>query len=160
MKKFEFKFQKLLDLREHEEQDKQLIFSGELAKLIKIDTIIEECKSKKQNLFKQSYQLIEKGEIAYLAYRDHIVYALENRMKEQNIKRKEQQIMVDKAREEYMEASKKKKIMEKLKERAESRYLAEIEKHEQDEIDEMATSTFIRQKRGDFAGLISQEIIY
>ncbi len=145
MKKFNFKLQTLLDLRCHKEKQEQDKFSKVLAEYITIENIVYDA-IEKRNLILTNSQLYNKqGNIQLFYYRDLARKGLKTKMYNYNKVLKEKEIPLNKAREKLIESTKKKKVLEILKDKAFLKYTEGIKKEEQDELDEIGTNIYLKK---------------
>ncbi|MFP4016024.1 MAG: flagellar export protein FliJ [Halanaerobiales bacterium] len=137
MKKFKFKLNKVLEVREIEEEQAQ----NKLLEAQKKAREIEEKINSLEGIQEDLYKSIRKSEgISFeenIAYRNYIH---NNRQKINETKRtlsaQEENVLI--SRENYLEKRKKKEALEKVKNKEYNRYYKEILLKEQKELDEMA----------------------
>ncbi len=146
MKKFEFKLQKLLEIRQKkEDQEKielskasgayQFVLNKKEKILSNVQKMLDELKKNKNNLLLkdlQEYDRLVKNSEASVAM-------LEDEIEE---KRKIMQEHIDK----YSALKRERKVVETLKEKALIRYELEAGREEQKETDEIGQDLFLRNK--------------
>ena len=151
MKKFKFSLQKLLDLRAAQEK----AIKNELAELVHIQNI----ERNKQNEYRQKIsarkeQLRGKLKRKTVSYDEILVHErfVDSANKAINIaelKIQEMEPEIQKVRERLMEASKERKVVEKLKERKYSEYLYNINREINKENDDINQKLFLKQRADD-----------
>lgn len=137
MKKFKFKLNKVLEVREIEEEQAQNRLLEAQQKAREIEENINSLEGIQEDL----YQSIRKSEgisiDENIAYRNYIH---NNRHKINETKRtlsaQEENVLI--SRENYLEKRKKKEALEKVKNKEYNRYYKDILLKEQKELDEMA----------------------
>lgn len=137
MKKFKFKLNKVLEVREIEEEQAQNRLLEAQQKAREIEENINSLEGIQEDL----YQSIRKSEgisiDENIAYRNYIH---NNRQKINETKRtlsaQEEKVLI--SRENYLEKRKKKEALEKVKNKEYNRYYKDILLKEQKELDEMA----------------------
>lgn len=148
MKKFEFKLQKLLDLREMQEEQ----VKNELAKLVSIQNQ-ERVKQQEfnQRIHENYEQLSRKMREGDFSYQDamrceRFVDVARRAIKNSQDAIEQMEPEVQKVRERLIEASRERKMVEKLKERKWEEYLYEYNKEMAKEIDDMNQQLHQRQQ--------------
>jgi len=145
LRSFKFKLQPVL----HHRQKKEDIFKKELAEVkLLFDTekaVLDKLKSKLLDIqaelrLKQQSSFTASEAASYSTYRDRV----EREIEVQTIKLTDIANEVKRAQERLVEASKNKKIMEKLHTKKYEEYKVEADKAEQTLIDEMATMRYNR----------------
>lgn len=148
MKKFEFKLQRLLDLREMREEQ----VKNELAKLVSIQNR-ERIKQQEFNQrIQENYaQLSRKMREGKFSYREAMMCERFVDVARRAIQKSQDAIEqmepeVQKVRERLIEASRERKVVEKLKERKWEEYLYEYNREMAKEIDDMNQQLHQRQQ--------------
>ncbi len=147
MKKFKFRLQKLLDIREA----KELEIRNELMKILAIQNRERMIQEEMQNKIK-SYELQQKNDMArgifspekimsLMRYRDVSLRAIGESEK----KALSMEPQIQGVREKLVEASREKKIVEKLKERKFAEYDYEVNREIAKENDDMNQKIFIKR---------------
>jgi len=148
MKKFQFKFETVLKVKENKEQE----LKKELLKLIALKTeqemMLNDINLEKKRISQE--KLNNKSELlniqSYIFYENYI-----NSLRRQitSIEKviKELEKRADDKREEVIEASKEKKIFEKLKERHYENFKKLVIQNEQKVLDEIAIGKFNRKEQ-------------
>ncbi|MCD6239750.1 MAG: flagellar export protein FliJ [Thermotoga sp.] len=147
MKRFQFRLQKVLDLKLSLENKKK----DELAVLYNLLHEKKEEIRRKQievNLAYKSMKMELKGNVdvdralLWVSYIDHLwngIHILEDERRELNLK-------IDKCRKELLEIMKERKTLERLKEKQYGEYVTEADRQERLAVDEMATIRYVHQK--------------
>jgi len=147
MKKFSYRLEPLLRLREHEEKEKQKELALAQKKVLDQESEIQDIVDNRLSTQSEQRSYM-KGRINTLLLTQYSRYY--TRLKKEELKgyeilkiHKEDR---QKRQNELIEATKKKKIYEKLKERRQEKYYAELKLLEQKEQDEIA-SMMIQHKK-------------
>ena len=148
MKKFKFRLQPLLRVREHTEKERQKELAVVLHQIRgQQNTLIELSQSRTATMSSQRGDSI--GSLSARNLLVHSRYLL--RLKGQELTDcevlKELEAKADDCRERLAEASKQKKIFEKLKEKQFENHRLENEKAENAELEEIAIMSFTRRRR-------------
>jgi len=147
MKKFKFPLQKLLDIRQAREDE----IRNELMKILSVqnrEKIIQDELLKKINHYeKQQSETIKKGVFSPDRIMLLMRYAdVSRRAVEESIKRAEaMEPEIQSVRQRLIEASRERKIVEKLKERKRSEYDYEVNREIAKENDDMNQKIFIKR---------------
>ncbi len=149
MKKFNFKFQKLLDVRSHREKEEQEKFAVVLGEYVAVQNIIGDAAQKRKQVLDESRAFMESGNLQLFHFRDRAREGLKCKSIHYNKILKEKEIPLNAAREKLVEAMKKKKVMEILKDKAKSSYIQEVVKEEQNELDDFGGTIFLKHKKID-----------
>lgn len=147
MKKFEFRFERLLDIRKYQEREEQYKFAQVLGKFMATKNIIDTSFGKKKDYLLGSKNAVKNLNISYLVNRDKAIMGLSNRIKVHNNKLKEQKFLLEKEREVLLDKTKKRKTLEILKEKQFEKYKKEVEKAENYELDEIGTNIYLKNKK-------------
>jgi flagellar FliJ protein len=140
VKRFSFNLQKVLELRQYREQEAK----NELGRAISILNAIEN--NIKQNALVHSRAVKERftginaaetnGILSVLAW-DNYILRLEQEAERLMEEAASAELVVEEKREQYLEASRELKVMEKLKEKREGEYRKEVFAAETRELDDM-----------------------
>lgn len=147
MKRFEFSLETLLKLREREEEQSQMKLAEAIAAFKKVEISLQEL----QNRYEKS--LIEQGQIIgrnILVHElmNYVVYQEKLQIQIEQTKQKllEAQLAQENERINYLNAAKRRKIVEKLKARKLQQYWQNLLKEEQDLMDELGTIVFLKDR--------------
>lgn len=147
MKKFKFNLQSVLDAREKNLENCQLALSKILHKLKLEEEQLQYLYDKLESTLKALEKVLSAGSnIDLLIINSHQGYILKIK-KDINNQHKliaDTEITVEECKKTVVEALKAKTMLEKLKEKALRQFKIELEKHDMAEIDEIATSRFIK----------------
>ncbi len=149
MKKFKFRMQKLLEIREDLEKREKLAFSKVLMDYTDTENLMKNYQKNKKEQLLNSRKILETNNINLLILRDNARAGLSNRIK---LKTKELELKkpkLERARELLLDAVKNKKVIEILKNKAEAKYYKELQRLEQNELDEIGTNSFIMKKNNE-----------
>lgn len=139
MKKFNFRFQKLLEYKESIEDQKRSIYNKELSVYKDEESKLTGLFNKRDDLNKERNHLTSsttiKGLKLYNQYLTHMQETIHNQ--KQRVKSKEKD--VETAKEKLIESLKEKKTFEKLKEKHYDNYLFEVKKDEEKLIDQIVS---------------------
>lgn len=146
MKRFQFKLEKVLKIRERAEQEAKLAYAEVLRKrnAFELDNkdcerIIEDTNAQRQEYLNES----EMPDFNVFSALDANVRALLRRQELNNHEIEQLQPLLDERENALREAMKQRKILEKLKEKAYESFLLEAENEETDMIDEAALNMVV-----------------
>jgi flagellar FliJ protein len=148
MKRFSFSLQSILELRERDEEDAKMALAEKEAELIR-------CKGEQQQLEQNliQFQLEQKEErtsgqsVAELSYSVHWRNKLKLDIVHKNQEMEEIRSDIDLARANLLEATKKRKGMELLREKKLEQWQKERNRKDQEFLDELAGNAHIRKHR-------------
>ena len=118
MKKFHFRLEKLLTIRKHAEELKEI----ELGKKVSVCLALENKISDRKRMRKEAFFSNVPGSLDYEMLKGNYIFRLEKEIDNFSSKLKKAETEKAKALNEFLEASKQRKILDKLKERKESEY--------------------------------------
>ncbi|MDC7126785.1 MAG: flagellar export protein FliJ [Spirochaetales bacterium] len=135
MHKFKFNLEKLLKIREHDEHEYEIKLGQAVSKCVRIENDIKHC-------FSEIDRMIDTGAGAGLSQEYLLSMDMYRRRMNADIETLQSQLTsareeMEKVRADYLEASKKRKVLTKLKEKREAEYYKQQRKNEFNEIDEM-----------------------
>ncbi|HOV14486.1 MAG TPA: flagellar export protein FliJ [Spirochaetota bacterium] len=141
MKKYSFKLERLLKIKEYKERIAEENYAKELQKKI----ILEQENINMKKLVEKDIEsdfinekIGEKIDINYFHQHERYVRSLELKIEQNKAKIREYEPGIKKLQDELIEATKEKKIMEKLKEKDYEKYKDEKNKYDTKVIDEIA----------------------
>ncbi len=146
MKKFKYKFERLLDIRKYQEREAQFHFASILSEYMGTKNKIDTSKELRKKYLLDSKNRVNNLDINYLINREKARLGLSNKIKINKNILKEQQFVVEREREKLVEASKKKKTLEILEEKEFEKYKKETSKIENDELDEIGSNIYLKNK--------------
>lgn len=147
MKKFSFRLQTVLDLRERVKEQKE----QELAQLsYQVQLLVERQQQweaeKDQKLEEQRALSLGTLDLEAVGWYEAYLYALDERLYQGNQQLEQVREAREKKRQELMEATKACEILLKLKERDHREFLLALDRAENQLIDELATVRFNRER--------------
>lgn len=151
MKKFQFKLHKLLDLREAKEKQ----IKNELAELVNLQNIERNKQFELQRRMSQNKEALRTSmEKNIISYNEAVIYErfTDKANKAINIvetKIQQMEPRIQKVRERLMEASKEKKVVEKLKDRKFKEYLYKLNMETTKENDDMNQKIYLKKRADD-----------
>ncbi|HHV99004.1 MAG TPA: flagellar export protein FliJ [Clostridiaceae bacterium] len=138
MAKFNFKLQSVLDLKIQMEDNKKNEFGSAVQKLEYEKKVLENIKDEKEkNINAFGNELKNKAKVSTLRQINSYISLLGQKIEVQKENVNKASNIVDKKREELLEAVKERKIMDKLKEKEYNLFLKQELKEEQKIIDEI-----------------------
>lgn len=148
MKKFAFALQPVLDHRKRIEDEKQLVVAQRKRALDEAERELERLNDEFRRhaaMLRDSHKKLETRELqciyAHLQFLDRCIVAQIRIVAERRV-------ALDRAREELLEASREKKVVEKLKERRREAFVLEGQRIEQKELDDSNARRFGRAQIG------------
>ncbi|MGC9313269.1 MAG: flagellar export protein FliJ [Sediminispirochaetaceae bacterium] len=146
MRRFQFNLEKILELRRYHERQCELRLGEATGRCNALHRQIQERSVRKKNVFAKrgamgrdisSFLSVE----YYTLRMDREIEGLRGELEQAEAERRERQI-------EFLEASKKRKILDKLKDRKQKLYYREQMKAEQKALDDISSSMYIRSLEG------------
>ena len=142
MKRFSFKLEKVLELRRYEERKWELKLGEVTGRCTAINHRIRECAEERARAF-SGRSLAGGAGMADFRIADTYAVRLEQEKQRLSGELEECEREREEIRKKFVEASRKRKIIEKLRERQEQQYYHEQRKAEQKEIDDIAAIRYI-----------------
>jgi flagellar FliJ protein len=140
MARFVFNLEGVLRHRERIEQDRQRDLAVVQAEMVKLQTELRGFNAEvQQNIAAARNQLVGRLDMAYLAAHRRYMLGMQRKVHDLAQRMAAQQHKVDEARRALTEASKQKKMLEKLRERQQERWTAEQNRREAGALDELTT---------------------
>ena len=143
MKKFEFKLQKVLDLREFEKKQAQIELGKVTARVNEIQEKLNAIASQKINVSSQMKDL--SGFDNYYNCQQYFIF-LDNKKEEFLQEMAKAELVVEEKRKVFMEASTNVKVLEKLKEKKLSDWKKEKNREEDREMEELISSKYLNKE--------------
>lgn len=144
MKRFRFRLEKLLEIRRRRERDWELKLADITGKCILLENAIKQCEA--NILSSLDDRRADEGPLDAALFVEYELYM--SRMKQEIKNHREELVIRHKERLEvqagYLEAAKKRKVIDKLKERREEEYYLTERRSEFNEADEINNSALIR----------------
>ncbi|MBL7033720.1 MAG: flagellar export protein FliJ [Candidatus Delongbacteria bacterium] len=150
MKQFQFRLQKVLQLRERVEKQKQQELARELQKELKLRRRLSWLSGQLERYFQKLRQL-QTGTFqpaAVQGFYNHVLF-LEGQRRDTVQKVRLQQQQVASKRQELVAASRERQLLESVRERRSEEHRQEVKREEAALANEMATTRFLwRQREG------------
>jgi flagellar protein FliJ len=152
MKRFEFKLQKLLTIKEHNEQIAKERYAAELQKKIKLEI---ENKTLSDEIYKNTlsdYRKFNEGEIIgfdNIFLQEQFVSGTKLKILDNISRINDLEPLIQKLKEELTEAMKERKMMDKLKEHAHEKYKDLYNKHEIKVLDDIAGNRQLKRRSAE-----------
>ena len=143
--KFKFSYQKLLDIKKKQEDQKSLevVAAEDVLKKAKVN--FEKLKLEKGSILNQKFNKSTSPTTLMLA--NSYVYKINNKLEAQKIKINKEETNLDKKRKELFEMTKSRKILDKLKESSFKKFMINETRKDQKEIDEISATISIKSKK-------------
>jgi flagellar FliJ protein len=135
MKRFNFALDKVLELRLFREDEARIELGRAIAVLMEIEGKIKLNALAKANAMQERFSDVKGGSQAMLAW-DNYIARLEQETERLLKEAAQAELLVEEKREIYLEASREKEVMEKLKEKKEEEYRKETFAAESRELDD------------------------
>lgn len=151
MKKFKFRFETVLKVKEKKEEQLKREFMQLIALKIRQENLLMEIEKERQEKAKEKFNEKQTGtDIQTLIFYEEYANLLRKQIEETEKRIKELQEKADIKREELIEASKQKKIFERLKQNDFNDFKNLVLKNEQQLLDEIAVNKFNRGEQKSF----------
>ncbi|GHV65516.1 flagellar protein FliJ [Spirochaetia bacterium] len=143
MKRFRFSLEKILDLRKHREQETEIELGRAIGELTEIENRIKALAVEKTKAAKERFSL-NNGAIEIQSYELYIMRLdqTRDRLMEEAAKA---ELKVEAARKVYLEASRDRKVFDKLKEKRETEYRKEMFAEETKVLDDISSGSRARK---------------
>jgi flagellar FliJ protein len=135
MKRFNFRFQKLLELRNYREQEAKIELGRATGILIAIENRVKETAVKRRQAARERFT--SPGDAATMLVWDNYIIRLDQEAERLTKEAAQAELEVEEKRALYLEASREFKVMGKLKEKREKEYHKEMFAAETAELDDM-----------------------
>ncbi len=143
MKKFKFKLKKLLELRQYKEREAEIALGHAMGELVRIENEIKNIAAKRLDAARLRFESSQTA--AEMRYTDLYILRLDRTTDKLLEEAAKAELKVSEARDIFLEASKEKKILEKLKEKREKDYKKFVLSEEVKAIDEIANSSIYQK---------------
>ncbi len=148
MKKFSFKFETVLRVKEKKEEELKRELMRLQALRIEQEQLLEKIDNEKRRAYGEKAREKQGGiDIMSLVYYEAYLNNLRKKISATEKKIKELEKKADDKRVEVIEASKEKKIFEKLKEKHFSEFKKMVVSNEQKQLDEIAVNKYNRDEQ-------------
>jgi len=147
MKKFKFRLERMLQLKDHKEKEKQKILAEATQKVVSQESYLESIGQKRLNTQVEQRKFLT-GKLNMPAMSMFSRFYLGLKKNEISGREMLRAYRMDQAkkRQELIHATKEKKIYEKLKERKYTEYYKDLELQQQKEQDELASQMMLHKK--------------
>lgn len=143
MKKFIYRFQSILNLREKQEEQAKIHYGNMLAALHREEDKLEELKKRKSGYEDKKRSLVSaKLNVTEIISMDNAIEYIKEAIEIQKLEIKKAEKRVEAAREALNEAITQRKTYEKLKEKDFEKYKLEYEAEERKEIDQLVSYVY------------------
>ena len=142
MKRFSFNLERLLKLREHEEQEWEIKLGRAVTECVRIENDIRQRSSEIDRVLRTRGS-VDGREDAFYAM-EMYKRRMSSELAELGDELSRAEAERDKVREQFLEFSKRRKVLSKLKEKREAEYYKEQMKIEHDLIDEINNARAVR----------------
>ncbi len=150
MRRFAFKLEKLLEIREYHEREWEIKLAEVSSRCLSVDQEIASWGERRRQETSIGYH---EGpvDVSRLSDRDHYLTLIDDRVR--NLRRNRDRLENERSevQERYLEASRKRKVLTKLKERRSAEYYRTARREEGKEIDEIGATMADRRigERGE-----------
>lgn len=141
MRRFSFKLDKLLELRRYSERELEIKLAEAASRVIAVDREIAEWHDRRRT---EASFGISGGtvDVSLLNARDDFLTLVDDRVRKLERRRRHLENERTTVADAYLEASRKRKVLSKLKERREREYYDAAKREEMKEIDEIGANLF------------------
>lgn len=143
MRKFQFNLEKILELRKYDEQQWELKLGQATGRCNAINREIEARKVSRKRIFER--RQLEPGDMRMFLYAENYTHRMDQKIAELRAELENAEAERKKLQEKFLEASKKRKILDKLKERQQQAYYKHEQKQEQKTLDEISSARYARE---------------
>ena len=150
MKRFQFSLEQVLNLRKHEEREWELKLAAATAECVLIMNKIRGREMEKTKTLKDDFS----RDFALMKSRSLYISRLEQQMTDLKRQLKLKEAERENVRKVYLEHSKRRKVLEKLKERREAEYRRTVKKEETKHLDDISSSASLRKKTNQLIEVI------
>lgn len=139
MKRFQFNMEKVLELRRYEERRWEMKLGEITGKCVSVNRRIKEHAETRNKVFSKR-RITSESAFSDFRLADRYIMRLEKEKEKLSLELKEYEKEREQIKKKYLEASRKRKVIEKLKERKQEQYYHQQRKEEQKEIDDITAS--------------------
>jgi flagellar protein FliJ len=145
MRRFRFRLERFLDLRRWKEREREIALAKVLGEVMMLENRIAEIGGLISGSLFGDFRRENRIDVEALARRELYVQRLAREREKRREQLVERRRELEEARTRYLEASKERKVLEKLRERRETEYYEQAVDEEYREIDDMNTASSTRQ---------------
>lgn len=142
MQKFQFNLEKVLELRLYHEREAEIKLGQITGRCNALHRSIEETRRKKKDVFRK--RSLRGGDLSSFLWVEQFSQRMDKEIEELRFELEKAEKERLQAQEEFLELSKKRKILDKLKDREKQKYYREQKKVEQKNLDEVSSAMHIR----------------
>ncbi|MDZ7795113.1 MAG: flagellar export protein FliJ [Spirochaetia bacterium] len=143
MRKFQFNLEKILELRKYDEQQWEIKLGQAIGRCTALKKKIEERRSSRKRTFNQRH--LDTGDMRMFMYVENYTHRMDQEITELRAELEQAEKERKDVQEKFLEVSKKRKILDKLKERKQQMYYKKQEKQEQKVLDDISSAQYARK---------------
>ncbi|SRR6056297_2089435 len=143
MRKFQFNLEKILELRKYDEQQWELKLGQATGRCIALQRKIEEKRASRREIFSRRH--FDTGDMRMFLYVENYTHRMDQEITELKESLRKAEAERKEIQTKFLEVSKKRKILDKLKERKQQAYYKNQEKQEQKSLDEISSARYARE---------------
>ncbi|MFW5710541.1 MAG: flagellar export protein FliJ [Spirochaetia bacterium] len=143
MRKFQFNLEKILELRKYDEQQWELKLGQATGRCSALNREIEARKASRREIFEK--RRLDSGDLRMFLYAENYTHRMDQEIVELRAELEKAEAERQKLQEKFLEASKKRKILDKLKDRQQQAYYNHEQKQEQKVLDEISSARYARE---------------
>lgn len=143
MRKFQFNLEKILELRKYDEQQREIELGQATGRCNALRREIEDRKASRRHIFEKRH--LDKGDMRMFLYAENYTHRMDQEINKLKAELEKAEAERQKLQEKFLEASKKRKILDKLKERKQHSYYKHEQKQEQKALDEISSARYARE---------------
>jgi len=140
MRKYQFRLERLLEIRKYRELESELKLAAATGECVRLQTEISEMDLARRSTLAQRYE-VGGVDLAYLTAAELYMQRLDANTRSNQEELIERERERDAARDEYLAASRDRKVLDRLKEKRETVYRREQLKQEIFEVDDSSGSS-------------------
>lgn len=147
IRRFHFRLERILSIRRRQEEQERMRFGAAMQAKLQAEMRLEEIRNRMRETIEAAARMMESRVTIEDLRRTHDYrMALLRRESEAESALAEAVCRLETARTALIEARKKKRVLERLRERAHARWRYESENEEQNDLDEIGLATHIRKQ--------------
>ncbi|MFP4362318.1 MAG: flagellar export protein FliJ [Spirochaetia bacterium] len=146
MRKFQYRLERILELKKYHEQEWELKLAEISEQCLKLENEIKKREEQKSTAFLKTGSSSVGFSVYDLSARDYYVQRLESEIRQLNDELAQKQKKQEEVRQKYSEAAKERKVLDKLREKKAEEYYRESLKEEMKEIDDLTVSAQSRRR--------------
>lgn len=147
MRRFQFRFERLLEIRKYREREWELKLAEATGRIINLNNRIQDLDMERERVFK-SRSFTGETNLAYIMTLSSLyMQRLGNTINDLSNELEEAELKAREIREGYLEASRARKTIDKLKENLAKIFYKEQEEAEMKSVDDINTASFIRNRK-------------